>query len=450
MNTPPDSGLPDALEQLYRRNLHVMKFDLEPVRAVLEEMGDPQDQFLSVHVAGTNGKGMVTAMMASILEQAGLTVGQYTSPHLVRFHERLQVNGAMIDDAALREGMERVEAAEARAVAGGVRPLTFFEFTTALGFDWFSRRGVHAAAVETGMGGRLDATNVVTPAVSVITSIGLEHTRYLGDTLAKIAGEKAGIIKPGRPVVAGDLPGEAMAVVAAAARRAEAPLFLAGQMMTVRRKESRWSGQTLVVASPDGDEDPVEIPFLGPHPVRNAALAAATALVLRDQLGLPLTWEDICGGLAATRLPARTQVLSVNPLVILDGAHNPPAASVLAKTLAEQWKDRPLGMVVGFLDDKEPANFMKVFKAHLASCWIAPIASERALFPEDVQRLLLGAGMDGEAMADVKSAVLQARRWAAEEGGIVLITGSFYLAGEVLALRERGELEELVPPGGDA
>lgn len=446
MSASPASGVSEALQKLYRRNVHTIKLDLYPVRAVCEVLGDPQDQFLSVHVAGTNGKGMVTEMVGSVLRAAGLTTGVYSSPHLIRFSERLRVNGERIGDAALLEGMDRVEAAVSRVMAEGVRDLTFFEFTTALAFDWFHRQSVHVAAVETGMGGRLDATNVMIPAVSVITSIGLEHTQYLGSTLDKIAGEKAGIIKPGRPVVVGELPDEAMEVVARTARKLDAPLHIAHDLVSIRRKNQQWSGQTFEVSTEGGEQGLVTLPFLGPHPAQNLAVALAACLVLRDQVGLPLAWEEMLPGLGATWLAARTQLLHTDPVVILDGAHNPPAAGVLAKTLKECSRNKPLGMVVGFLSDKDPGSFMKRFKGQLASCWVVGMDSERALQPEDLQRQLLAAGIESEVMVDVKSALHKARRWAEEEGGLVLITGSFYLAGEVLRLAEQGELEDFVAP----
>ena len=428
--------LEEELQRLFARNLHAIKLDLDPMRALMEVMEHPQQKLLCVHVAGTNGKGSVCAMLSSMLRAQGYRTGLYTSPHLVRFNERIQINGEPITDEDLRLRIDEVEAAAHELPGLGHRDVTFFEFTTALAFQHFAREAVDIVVLETGMGGRLDATNVVVPALSVITSIGLEHIAHLGDTLAKIAGEKAGIIKAGRPVIVGNVPEEAMQVIAARGREQNAPLRIANQQVGVTVKSMKLDGQSISVASEYEDYGTVHMTLSGLHQAHNAAVAVAAAECLAHEIGIPVRADAIKSGLAGACWPARNQLLQANPPVILDGAHNPEAAGALAGWLKKVAAKRPIGLVTSFLSDKDPAAFAQAFHGRIRHAWLVPIASERAM-PVTEMKTRLSTVPHLHESANVSSAIANAKRWAAAEDGVVVIAGSLYLAGEVLATHDQ-------------
>ncbi len=423
-------NLDASLERLFRRNLHIIKLDLEPMRALMRLLDNPQDRLLCVHVAGTNGKGSVCAMLASIFRQ-GYRTGLYTSPHLVRFNERIRVDGAMITDDELATYIAEVESAAARLPGLGYRDVTFFEFTTALAFLYFVRRAVQIVALETGLGGRLDATNIIIPAASVITTIGLEHTAYLGDTLAAIAGEKAGIIKPGRPVIAGPLADEAMTVIAETAQRHHAPLRVAADQVTTAVRSSSLSGQKLHIDGELASYGLVNLPLPGPHQAVNAAIAVATSECLAAEVGVPVTTEAIRNGLAQTEWPGRGQLIRETPPIIVDGAHNPEAAAALAGWLRKAAGKKPIGLVAAFLADKDPAAFVRAFRGKIQRVWTVPLPTHRAMAADEVARRL-SVVPGHEAAASIASALTAASAWAIRENGIVVVAGSLYLVGEVL------------------
>ena len=300
-------NLTESLDKLYALRTFGIKPGLEPVRELLAGLGDPQLTFIAVHVAGTNGKGSVCALLDSILRAAGFRVGLYTSPHLVRFNERIRVNGVAVSDedlAALFDALEPVAA----AMAARERQATFFEFTTALAFEYFRRQRVQFAVVETGLGGRLDATNIVMPLVSVITRIGLEHTEYLGDTVEAIAGEKAGIVKAGRPVVCGAMADEARAVIRHIATERKSPFVDAAEVVAVRRVAQSLSGQKIAVSTEDSDYGTATMSLLGRHQLENVATALAAAEAIAEAGRLTLAPEVVMQGVEATRWPARLDV----------------------------------------------------------------------------------------------------------------------------------------------
>ena len=314
------SSLDRKLAALFTRTGgHSIKFGLSTTRALLAEMDADPLALPCVHIAGTNGKGSTAAMIAAIADAAGLRTALYTSPHIFRFSERIRISGAPIPDDALSDLIDFALAADARQAAATPtsRPATFFELTTAIAFKYFLDAHVHLAVLETGMGGRLDATNVVDPIASVIMPIGLEHTAYLGDTLATIAAEKAGIIKPERPVVIADSqPPEALQVLLETAQSRNAPVIRPADRLSIRAPRPRPSDlpgpQTLHIQTPDADLPPVRLHLPGPFQVHNAAAAVATALHLRD-LGLPITDHAISAGLSALRFPGRLPSPTIPP-----------------------------------------------------------------------------------------------------------------------------------------
>jgi dihydrofolate synthase/folylpolyglutamate synthase len=427
-----------ALERLYSLRTFGVRPGLEPEKALLERLANPQHAFAAIHVAGTNGKGSVCAMLDAILRSTGLKVGLYTSPHLVRFNERIRVQGESITDPELAGLFEAIEPhAEAVKQALGGRELTFFEFTTALAFEHFRRKGVQVAVIEVGMGGRLDATNVVLPLVSVITRISLDHTAYLGTTIEAIAGEKAGIIKAGRPVVCGATPDEARAVIQGTARDRGAPFIDAATTAAVRRVSQDINGQKVSLSGGGTDYGTVTVSLLGRHQLENIATVVATLEALAGCSPLTVSPDVVRRGLAQARWPGRLQRLSEHPPVILDGAHNPDGARALAAALRDLFKKRPIGLVWGMCEDKDVQGFAQVMGGMVRRCWVVPIDTERSLAPEKLALLARAQGWE-TTTATVADGIREARVWAEENHGAVCIAGSLFLAGEVLGAGYEG------------
>jgi len=419
------------LSRLYARRTFGIKLGLHVEEALLARLGNPERAYAVIHVAGTNGKGSVCAMLEAILRAGGIRTALYTSPHLVRINERIAVNGRSVPDDDLFALLGEVESlAEAVTVESGQEP-TFFEVITAVGLEYFRRAGAQIAVVETGMGGRLDATNVVTPVVAAITGIGLEHTMYLGGDIESIAREKAGIIKDGRPVVCGEMDAGALNVVKSVARTRRAPLRLANECVTVRVLAEDLTGQVLQAESQNVAYGKLRMPLVGRYQAANLATALTVIEETAGILGIDIGPEIVARGLAGLSWPGRFQLLNTDPPIILDGAHNPPAATALADTLKRLLKQKPLGLVVGMCGDKDVGGFLRAFVRLAKKLWVVPIPSERNMPSE---RIRAAAGLMGWEVAEgsVADAVREARDWAASAGGAVCVTGSLYLVGEVL------------------
>lgn len=418
--------------------LHPKAIDLSlgRVERLLGKLGNPERRLApTLHVAGTNGKGSAVAFMRAMLEASGLRVHVYTSPHLVAFNERIRLGapggGTLVDDERLANALLAAE----RANDG--EPITFFEITTAAAFLLFAENPADIVLLETGLGGRLDATNVVErPVATAITTIGFDHQRFLGDTLADIANEKAGIIKPGVPIVVAPQKDEAAEAIARTAARKGAPLLLGGQDWTVLEEHGR-----LVFQDADGLMDLPAPRIPGRHQFVNAGVAIAT---LRAA-GLAPATGAIERGLATVDWPARLQRLKRGRIVEaapagaeiwLDGGHNPDAGEVLATHLAdlEDRVQRPLFLVAGMLSTKDPAGFFKAFEGLARHCFTVPVPeSEASIPPAELARLAEAAGLTAEPVGAVKTALsLLAENWRFEPPPRILICGSLYLAGQVL------------------
>ncbi|PWR17726.1 bifunctional folylpolyglutamate synthase/dihydrofolate synthase [Zavarzinia compransoris] len=418
-----------VLERLTR--LHPKKIDLSLGRMerLLARLGHPERQLPPVvHVAGTNGKGSTVAYLRAMAEAAGLKVHAYTSPHLVRFNERIRLAGSLIAEEALTALLEECER------ANGEAPITFFEVTTAAALLAFARTPADLLLLEVGLGGRLDATNVVTrPRVAVITPVDLDHKEFLGSTVAAIAGEKAGIMKPDVPTVLGPQSREALEVFCERADLLDAPLLVAGADFTARRSGD---GFTFTGAGRTGWALPR--PALpGNHQIENAATAVAAALLL------DLPEAAITAGLTAAEWPARLQRLTRGPLVRalpaggelwLDGGHNPHAARALAAALEELAADgRPLALVSGLISTKDAAGYFGAFAGLQPPVVAVTIPDEAAARPAaDIAAAAAAAGLAAETAPDLAAAVTLAAALAGERAR-VLICGSLYLAGKVLA-----------------
>lgn len=425
------------LQRLYSLHAAGIKFGLDAMEGLLARMGHPERELKGIiHVAGSNGKGSVCALAESILRAAGGRTGLYTSPHLVRVNERIKVDGEPIPDDDLSTLIDFTEK-HASAYAGqpGGRQVTFFEFITALAFEYFRRQKVEALVLETGLGGRLDATNAAAAQIAVITSISLEHTQYLGPDLTSIAAEKAGIIKPGAAVIAGDLPEEALGVVEKIARQKNARLIRAGQAVSVRRLQQDLDGQKISVESSSASYGAMRLPLLGPRQLANTAMAVAAAEEFCRASGAELPPAAVKKGLSSVSWPGRFQLIARDPLTIIDGAHNPEAASALNDSLNELAGGRPVCLVLGLCSDKDAAGFIRNITAPVSHCWIVALATERSLKPGELARLAASRGWECST-AKVPRAMAEAAKKARETGGIVCATGSFYLAGEILASQQ--------------
>lgn len=413
------------------------KFDLARVETLLEALGRPHRAYRVLHIAGTKGKGSTAALMAAALQAEGYRVGLYTSPHLEDFAERIQVDGRPIPHAHLPGVVARLKPCTAR-----IPGLTTFELITAAAFLYFADQGVDVAVVEVGLGGRLDATNVVHPLVSVITPISYDHTAILGNTLEAIAGEKAGIIKPSVPVVMAPQPPEARQRIAAVAAEREAPLIEVGRDWLYAPVARSLDGQVLFVwhaaeqplvdafvesgGFQEWEPTRLRIPLLGPHQVVNAATAYAALQTARRQ-GLALSQEAIRRGFAAARWPGRFEVLHRNPPLVVDGAHNRAAAHQIRLTLDEYFPGWPLVLVFGASADKDIRGMLEELAPRARRIIVTRSWHPRAADPEDLRSVVHQLGRPAQAYADVEDALRAAFRAAAGEA-VILVTGSLFVA----------------------
>ena len=402
-----DSEQPSFLAELAARRRFGMKPGLDAIRTLCAVLGDPQLSVPAVHVAGTNGKGAVCAMLDACLRETGLRVGRYTSPHLVALNERFFLDGRPVSDNVLEDCSARVSAAVSSSPASD---LTFFEALTAVAFLLYARERVDALVLETGLGGRLDATNVCAPILTVITRIGLDHCDWLGDTVEKIAAEKAGIIKPGVPVVLGCNVDSVAAVVKARADAVGAPFFYAPDL----------ASET---------EIPADFSLAGTFNRENAVTALAALKVLSSRLPPPSFLfprpPSLAAGFARVVWPGRFQRVG---RFLVDGAHNPPAARALASALAEQGL-RDLTLVCGFCGDKDVAETLRILKPHIARALAVKTNNPRSLSPEDLAARLVSVGIPAEPCASLAAAIGRADD---ASGRTVLVCGSLFLAGEAL------------------
>ncbi|MGN0844756.1 MAG: bifunctional folylpolyglutamate synthase/dihydrofolate synthase [Kiritimatiellia bacterium] len=430
-----DAMVAEKLERLYARRTFGIKPGLDSIRALLSELGNPQDSVRVLHVAGTNGKGSVSKMLACILQQCFPNIGLYTSPHLVRLTERFQIDGKQMATEELAPLLEEVEAAGLRLEKAGRAAPTFFECVTALCLLWWKRRGVKLAVAEVGMGGRLDATNVLHPLVSVITRIGLDHTQFLGDTIEQIAGEKAGIVKPGVPVVIGELPPAAVRVVQEKARSEKAPLFRASERCSVVRLSSSDAEALSISATTESETyGKIRLPVSGAYQVENTATAICAIELLGERLGKPFPREAVRRGLAAVEWPGRFQCLRKDPPVFLDGGHNPDAAQAQIAALKALRLGRGVRLVVGQCADKDTVDYLRLLTSVSKKIWTVPLCNPRGMPPQELAETARRAGFrEVHACASVQEGVRAALEDAAEDSAPMLICGSLFLCGEILA-----------------
>ena len=405
------------------------EFNLDRMYALMEELGNPQNKYPIIHVAGTKGKGSVCALTASALYAAGYRVGLYTSPHLLDYTERIRINREPISHEQLIELVEEIKPAVAK-----IPKLTTFEITTALGFLAFEKNNVNAVVVEVGLGGRLDATNIVTPKVSVIASLSYDHMAVLGDTLAKIASEKAGIIKDGVPVVSAPQREEALEVIERVAKLRGCELILVGRDVKYERLESSLDGQTLKVIALSGAEHSrnagieLNIPLLGLNQIENAA----TSYAALKASGLEISEEAIQKGFAEVKWPARFEVVRRVPPVILDSAHNQDSFARLRETLEEHFPNKEAYLIFGASEDKNIPGMFAEMKPKIKKLLVTRADHPRALEPGIIIELANQAGLESEAVSPVESAFAHALELSEKDGSIVLSAGSMFVTAEVM------------------
>ncbi|MHB8055042.1 MAG: bifunctional folylpolyglutamate synthase/dihydrofolate synthase [Candidatus Aminicenantales bacterium] len=431
-NAAPSAPLPSSEAcRVYLGDLERfgVKLGLDNIRALLSGLGDPHRAFPSIHVAGTNGKGSVCAMLAEILARNGLRVGLYTSPHLVRVEERIRVNGRMIPDRDFRRllGILKTRSEELLAAKMLQAPPTYFEILTAAALLHFREKRVDCAILEVGMGGRFDATNVVMPLVSVITTVSRDHMEYLGNTLAEIAFEKAGIIKPGVPVISGVESGPARAVIRRRAREEKAPLIEVFGRDTLFRPLPSRRGAPFVYRT--GDDIYRLSPGLrGEHQGRNAAVAAAVARVL-DWPWRPLGKKTIEEGIRSACWEGRLELVSRRPSVYLDGAHNEAGAEAVAAFIRTTCP-RPPVLVFAMMKDKAIGRVARTLFPRARKIIATTIPYKRAASPAEIRAKALAFKGKIVLEPDLRRALDLARRTAGS-AGTVIVTGSLFLVGEV-------------------
>ncbi len=421
-----------CLDQMFGLRRFGIKLGLDLIATILKRLGNPHTQYRTIHIAGTNGKGSVAAYLSAILHCAGYRVGRYTSPHLERFNERICINERPISDSAVVAGYRRVKSAGPLE-----REPTFFEFATAMALDAFARHKVQWAVIETGMGGRLDATNVIVPQLSIITNISLEHKEYLGNSLAAIAREKAGIIKPRVAAICGARQTPARKVISAKAAKVSAPLYLLGRDYRVRRKPGSYHFNYHGIHHKWHD---LHTALIGHHQLENAAHALAACDLLAAKGLFNVDRNLVARGLAMARWPGRLEIASQRPLVILDGAHNLAAARNLARHLESSYQGRKITMVIGILDDKPFAAILR----RLARCCRKMIFTQpqtgRALPARRLYDAAAAYNVQRQIRIPVAEAVSQALESAAGDD-VVCIAGSLYVVGEA-----KTALAAMLPP----
>ncbi|NLE44067.1 MAG: bifunctional folylpolyglutamate synthase/dihydrofolate synthase [Chloroflexi bacterium] len=418
--------------------------DLTRVERLLTILGNPHTQFPTLHIAGTKGKGSTAAMCEACLRAAGYRTGFYTSPHLHTFRERIQVAGRLIER---EEVVDLVE--EIRSIIDSIPGLTTFEAITALAFVYFARCSVDIAVVEVGLGGRLDATNVVTPEISVITSLSLDHTYLLGDTLAEIAYEKAGIIKPGIPVVCAPQPIEALEVIESISQERSSPLSVIGRDWSVKPGHTSLDGQSLQINRMDNGVSDFDgdywIPLLGRYQLENAATAVAALDALRAR-GFEIPVEAVRMGLSQVYWPGRLEIISRDPVVVVDCAHNPYSVQMLRQAVEELFPDMRWVLIFGASADKSIREMLVTLLP--LSDYVIVTRSEhpRAATPMELADIVAELGSGAEVSVNVRKAI-QRGLAVMPAGGGLLVTGSIFVVAD--AEEEWASLNGMPMPDND-
>ena len=414
-----------SLDYLYGLEKFGMIFGLTQVERILSTTGNPHKEIQAIHIGGTNGKGSTAAMMSSILQKEGYRVGLYTSPHLIRFTERIKVNGKEIEEeevAALTEWMRKET-----ETAGIASPFTFFDFTTAMALHYFKQKLVDLAILEVGLGGRLDSTNVVDPLVSIITNVAKDHEEHLGKTILKIAKEKAGIIKKGRPLITAATQPQVLRLFSRVCQENGTPFFRVGKEFRYARGEDgdfNYEGLNRKLWS-------IHLNLKGFHQVINAATAFGAMEVLED-LGYRVSTDAMIDGVREVEWPGRLEMVSSSPAVILDGAHNPAGALVLKEALEKEFQFEHLILVIGIMKDKDIRSMLHLLAPLADHIILTRPHTDRATPPSLLKKMLGRSGKKAEIVEDLNEAIRRGLSLVQKEG-LLCITGSLYTVGEARA-----------------
>ena len=402
-------------------------YDLKRMEAALDQLGNPQHQVPAIHIAGTKGKGSTAAMVTSVLRAASYQPGLFTSPHLHTFRERIRVGDQLISEEDFGNLVEELWLTMEGVVQAGQGRVTLFELLTAMAFHYFRGQGARSQVIEVGLGGRLDSTNLVHPLACGITSLGLDHTEVLGDTLEQIAWEKAGIIKPGSVAVVGPQPRQAMDVIEQICRSKAVPLVSVEKECKWTRKESDLDGQSFRLSSRWGKFD-LWIPLLGRHQMENASTALVSLQVMA-QRGLSLSPESVATGFRSVKWPGRLEVLGSAPLLVVDGAHNPHSAKRLIEALREYFEFRRLIGIVGVLADKSLKGIARELSASLSVAIATKSRHPRSVSPGTVAEAFHLEGVRALETCGTSSA-LEHALGIAKENDLILVTGSLFVVAE--------------------
>ncbi|MGA1840667.1 MAG: bifunctional folylpolyglutamate synthase/dihydrofolate synthase [bacterium] len=438
----------NALDYIYDLQRIGIKFGLANTKLILDALGNPHRNFKVIHIGGTNGKGSTAAMLASILKVAGYKVGLYTSPHLINLSERIQINGCPISETDLIKGAEDLKLTIRDIHFKDSHP-TFFETVTCLAFSYFSRMGADWAVIEVGMGGRWDATNVCNPNVTVITNILMDHQEYLGQTLGEIAGEKAGLIKPGCPLVTAVTQEEVLAVVREKCESEGAPIYLVPELYSceyTQCRDTNFLKTGLLIDRPAGGQQinikragypyiTITQPLLGGFQIQNTFLVLEVIQRLRE-MNMEIDDYTVKKGLLETIWPGRIQIVSRSPYMVLDGAHNPSAAQSMAETIRTHFSYENLILVLGILKDKDIAGICREILPLAQYVILSSPESDRAATAQELYQIIQNNGLAGKRdiliIPRLSEAIIKAKA-SARGKDLILVTGSLYTIGEVMS-----------------
>ncbi len=434
----PFSNYDQAIEWLYDLHLFGIKFGLKKIEKLLEYLDNPQNKLKIIHVGGTNGKGSVCAILGSILINAGFKVGVNTSPHLSEFTERIQINGEQISKDKvvkyanlLEEIRERINSETKYGYA------TYFEVVTAMALKYFADNNVDYVILEVGLGGTYDATNIVTPVITVLTSIALDHTEHLGNTLTSIAENKAGIIKTNSPVLTSNTSPEVLDVIIKTCKSQKSECYQIGKDISTKLLESNLNGVKFNYSGLNFDFSELHVPLLGVHQMENASLAVGVLDILRTQKEVNISEQTIRDGLEKTYWPGRLEIIQKSPLVLLDGAHNPAGAKALRESLKSfEYKD--LYLVFGCSEEKNIKNLVSELIPLAKKIFITQANIRRAATPDLILKQIEDYNLEKAVVLPVKSAVNIAQEQA-DNDDLICICGSLFIVGEARELWTKGK-----------
>lgn len=428
----------ETLACLYDLEKFGIKLGLSNTKRLLGSLGDPQQKLKVIHIAGTNGKGSTAAFVSSILKEAGYRVGIYTSPHLTDFTERIAINDSQIPKKRVAELFAKIKPhTRMMATSEGVGHPTFFEVTTAMAFSYFAQEMVDFTVLEVGLGGRLDATNVVEPLVSIITNSDYDHMDRLGNSLSSIACEHAGIIKKDGLTITAAC-GKPLEIIKKVCRKQRTRLYSIGKELSYKPVRSNLQGQAFNVKGIFSEFKNLEISLLGRHQLTNACCAIGAIEVLGLH-NIKITGKNIKKGLKKARWPGRLEVMRYSPIVVLDGAHNHPAAKQLKQSLAELLEDRKrLILVIGICKDKEIEKIIKELVPMAFKVVVTAVKTSRTAPIEDIYKIAAKYNRNVTVAKEVRTAIEQALG-EAKKDDVICITGSLYLVGEARGFFKKGD-----------